>query len=151
MTLIQQIVWGSFFLGGCLVLEAAMLVWCVEALRRHQTRFGHLSERPRQLGVLLISIGFIVGAHTAQVWIWSAALMLKAASFATWNAAVYFSIATYTTLGYGDIVLDEGHRIFASFAAMTGMLAFGISTAFLVAVMRPGFSEQTSRRTPNSL
>jgi len=140
MTLIQQILWGSFILGGCLVLEAAMLVWCVEALQRHRNRFGHLSDRLRQLGVLLISIGFIVGAHTAQVWIWSAALVLKAEAFATWNAAVYFSIATYTTLGYGDIVLDDDHRIFASFAAMTGMLAFGISTAFLVAIMRPGFS-----------
>ncbi|PRZ47936.1 potassium channel family protein [Tritonibacter scottomollicae] len=138
MTLIQQIFWGSLFLGLCLVLETIMLLWCGDTLRRHKARFGQRRGNMQQLVTLLISIGFVVGAHTAQIWIWSAALILKAQTFETWNAAVYFSIATYTTLGYGDIVLDAEHRIFASFAAMTGMLAFGISTAFLVAVMRPG-------------
>ena len=140
MTLVQQIFWGSLFLSGCLVLETAMLFWCARALRQHHKRSQGYSHGRKQLGVLLISTGFVVVAHTAQVWIWSAALMLKAHTFETWNTAVYFSIATYTTLGYGDIVLDSDQRIFAAFAAMTGMLAFGISTAFLVGVMRPVFN-----------
>ncbi|NIZ14931.1 potassium channel family protein [Phaeobacter sp. HF9A] len=139
MTLIQQIFWGGLFLGLCLVLETALLLWCADALRRHHIRFSHHSRLMRQLGMLLIAIGFVVAAHTAHVWIWSAALVLKGGIFDSWNPAVYFSVATYTTLGYGDIVLDSGHRIFASFAAMTGMLSFGISTAFLVGMMRPVF------------
>jgi len=49
-----------------------------------------------------------------------------------WNTAVYFSLVTYTTLGYGDVVLGPGLRIFAAFSAVTGLLGFGISTAFLV-------------------
>ena len=80
-------------------------------------------------------------------------IRLKTESFESWNTAVYFSIATYTTLGYGDVVLDEGHRIFAAFGAMTGMLAFGISTAFLVGTMRPvspaGAAACVSRKTAN--
>ena len=140
MTLIEQIFGGGLFLFVCLVLETIMLLWCADALQRHRARFQRYSAMVHQTGVLLISIGFVVAAHTAQIWIWSAALLLKAQTFETWNTAVYFSVATYTTLGYGDIVLDEEHRIFASFAAMTGMLAFGISTAFLVAVMRSGLA-----------
>ncbi len=140
MTLPEQIIWGSIFLGGCLVLEVAVLVWCGEALRRHEARFSHHPSKVRQGSVLLISIGFVLAAHTAQIWIWSAALLVKTTSISDWNTAVYFSVSTYTTLGYGDVVLDQEHRIFAAFAAMTGMLAFGISTAFLVGTMQPVFS-----------
>ena len=50
-------------------------------------------------------------------------------------AATYFSFVTLSTLGYGDIVLGPDLRIFAAFAAVTGLLAFGLSTAYLVAMM----------------
>ena len=55
--------------------------------------------------------------------------------------ALYFSLVTFTTLGYGDIVLGEGLRIFGAFASVTGLLAFGLSTAFLVALMTRMFEE----------
>ena len=42
---------------------------------------------------------------------------------------------TYTTLGYGDVVLAENARIVATFCATTGLLTFGISTAFLIGVL----------------
>ena len=45
--------------------------------------------------------------------------------------AICFSPVTYTTLGYGDIVVGSGFRIFAAMEAVTG-LNFGISTALLV-------------------
>ena len=46
--------------------------------------------------------------------------------------ALYFSIVTYTTLGYGDIIVGQEFRIFAAMAALTGLLNLGLSTAFLV-------------------
>ena len=49
--------------------------------------------------------------------------------------AIYFSLVTYTTLGYGDIVVGSGFRVFAAMAAVTGLLNFGISTAFLVGLI----------------
>jgi len=65
------------------------------------------------------------------VWIWSSGFVLSGA-LPDWNTAVYFSLVTYTTLGYGDVILGPGLRIFAAFSAVTGLLGFGISTAFLV-------------------
>jgi hypothetical protein len=72
--------------------------------------------------------------HTVQVWIWAVVWVLGDV-LPDWNSALYFSLVTFTTLGYGDIVLGEGLRIFGAFAAVTGLLAFGLSTAFLVALM----------------
>jgi Ion channel len=53
--------------------------------------------------------------------------------------AVYFALATYTTVGYGDVVLASEHRVFGAMAAVTGMLVFGLSTAFLVAILTRHF------------
>lgn len=138
MSLAQQLIWGSVFLGGCLLLETAMLMWCVDTLRRNSRKILRHHRGIAQLTILMLVIGFIVAAHTLQVWLWAAAL-IGVETFADWNTALYFAIATYTTLGYGDIILSPDLRIFAAFAAVTGMLAFGVSTAFLIAVMRPMF------------
>lgn len=50
--------------------------------------------------------------------------------------ALYFSMVTFTTLGYGDIVLDESWRLLASFQAATGIIMFGWTTAILMAVVQ---------------
>lgn len=131
MTLLNQLAWGAAYLSVCLVLETAILVACASALKRLAARF-QAPHRPRHnAAILLVAIGYIVLAHTLQVWIWASAFVWVGA-IADWNTALYFSLVTYTSLGYGDVVLGPGLRIFAAFAAVTGLLGFGISTAFLV-------------------
>ena len=45
--------------------------------------------------------------------------------------ALYFSMTTFTTVGYGDIVLAKEWRILASLQAANGMIIFGWSTALI--------------------
>ena len=73
-------------------------------------------------------------SHVAQIWLW--ALVLKTAGvFEMTSDAIYFSLVTSTTLGYGDITIRPDWRVFGAMAAVTGLLTFGLSTAFLVGVM----------------
>lgn len=134
MSLGNQLVMGSVYLGACLFLEIAVLVWCAAQLSRLSARLPVPHGRRHNAAILMIAIALIVLAHTAQVWTWASAFVMVGA-IGEWNTALYFSISTYTTLGYGDVILEPGLRIFAAFAAVTGMLAFGISTAFLVSLM----------------
>lgn len=63
--------------------------------------------------------------------------------------AFYFSMVTFTTLGYGDIVLDERWRILASFQAATGIIMFGWTTAILIAVVQINyFGRKLYKREP---
>jgi len=50
--------------------------------------------------------------------------------------ASYFSMVTFTTLGYGEIVLDEQWRLLASFEAANGIIMFGWTTAIVLAVVQ---------------
>lgn len=51
------------------------------------------------------------------------------------ETAVYFSAITYSTVGYGDLVLTDQWRMLAPLEAMTGILMFGLSTGIFFAVV----------------
>jgi voltage-gated potassium channel len=50
--------------------------------------------------------------------------------------AIYFSIITFTTLGYGDITLSEQWHLLSGMEAMVGITVFGLTTAMLFAVIQ---------------
>ena len=76
----------------------------------------------------------MVAAHTVQVRVFAVAFLMFGA-FPTMAASFYFAVVTYTTHGYGDIVLAKDLRVFGAFASITGHLTFGISTALLLGVI----------------
>ena len=134
MTLTQQILWGSGFLGLCLILHTFLLALCTGWLADAALRMKNFPTVVRVSGLILLALWVIVFAHTAQVWIW-AWVWIRYDVLSGWNEAIYFSLVTYTSLGYGDIVLGPGFRVFAAFASVTGLLGFGLSTALLVSLM----------------
>ena len=51
------------------------------------------------------------------------------------ESAFYFSGVTYTTVGYGDLVLPKQWRMFAPIEALTGILMCGLSAGLFFAVV----------------
>jgi hypothetical protein len=70
-----------------------------------------------------------------EVLLWAAAYMALG-EIESLEPAFYFSMVTFTTLGYGDIVLDERWRLLASFEAATGIIMFGWTTALVLAAVQ---------------
>jgi len=63
----------------------------------------------------------------------------------TFEEAIYFSMVTYTTLGYGDIVVQQEHwRLLASFEAANGIIMFGWTTAIVMTAIRFIYFNDTS-------
>lgn len=132
MGLGAQLLEGTLYLTICSVVHAVFLTWCIERIRRYGEHLPKPVSQIRVLGVVLGLLLAIVLSHTFQVWLWAWALHHRDA-LTDWNSAVYFSLVTYSALGYGDIVLSPDARVFAAMASVTGLLNFGVSTAFLVA------------------
>ncbi|MDC0603194.1 potassium channel family protein [Aliiglaciecola sp.] len=84
--------------------------------------------------VMVISVLWLVLGITINTWIWAVSFYLIG-EFETIEKALYFAITTFTTLGYGDILLSEQWRIFGSLSAVNGLIVFGLNTAFLVELM----------------
>ena len=80
-------------------------------------------------------------ASIIEVVLWASAY-LQLGAIEGFENAVYFSMVTFTTLGYGDIVLHEGWRLLASFEAINGIIMGGWTTAIVMwAVTRVYFTE----------
>ena len=127
----MQIVLGSGLLGLCSLLQIFVLISLTRFLRRHADHLGALSARLRWTTLLILSFGAVVFAHTIQVWLWAISFVWLGA-LPGFSEAIYFSLVTYTTVGYGDVTVGEGFRVFGAMASVTGLLNFGLSTAFLV-------------------
>jgi hypothetical protein len=74
-------------------------------------------------------------ASLAEVIVWATTYIALNAIHG-FEKALYFSMVTYTTLGYGDILLDERWRLLASFEAANGVIMFGWSTAVVMAAVQ---------------
>ena len=61
-----------------------------------------------------------------------------------YDDAFYFSLVTFATLGYGDIVLAPGYRIFGALGATCGSLMLGWSTALIFAAISRGLDRPAS-------
>jgi CBS domain containing-hemolysin-like protein len=59
---------------------------------------------------------------------------------------VYFSGVTFTSLGYGDVVLPRQVRLLAPLQAANGLMMFGISTALFIACVETVTRRWASRR-----
>ena len=71
----------------------------------------------------------------ASVWIWAIALWFLG-TFVTLEASVYFALVSFTTLGFGDILLPMEWRLLGGLAAANGLMVFGLLTAMLVETLR---------------
>ncbi len=68
------------------------------------------------------------------VFLWSGVFLLVDV-FATWEESFYFSLVSFTTLGFGDVILPVQWRLLSGFIAMDGFLLFGLNTAVLLEVI----------------
>jgi hypothetical protein len=114
----------------CVAIHATGVSEALRYLRQHPPR-SHTFWAITRLFVLVAA--WIVLLHLAEISVWAYFLLWRNAmpSLAT---ALYFSAVTYTTTGYGDVVLPEGWRIVGGVEALTGILMCGWSTGVFFAV-----------------
>ena len=76
----------------------------------------------------------IVVLHLIQIGLW-AAVFWQTGQLPTLEAAVYLSLVTYSTIGFGDVVLHPPWRVLTGIEGLTGILLMGWSTAFAFTVI----------------
>lgn len=133
MTINTQILFGSIILILCSFIHILLLVAAIRTLRWEEIRTHHKHSLMASLRKVVIAFAFVLLAHTIQVWVWALSFV-GLGTLSDMEDAIYFVLVTYTTVGYGDLTIGEGARIFGAMAAVTGLLNFGLSTAFLVGI-----------------
>jgi hypothetical protein len=84
--------------------------------------------------------------HMIEVVVWALAylLLLPGDHLGTFEKATYFSVVTFTTLGYGDITLLEHHwRLLSGIESLIGVVLIGWTTALLFMVVQRSWRSMT--------
>src|SRR5215468_5905556 len=63
------------------------------------------------------------------------------------ESSFYFSAVTYATIGYGDLVLPKDWRMLGPMEGFSGILMFGLSTAFFFVVVSKKFLQRMDERS----
>jgi len=108
---------------------AALIHWARAHFARAARRIG-----PLHSALLLVRFsGVIFVSHIFQALLWASFYRWKC--FRSWESAFYFSTASYSTVGYGDIVLSEKWRNLGPVESVTGVLMCGLSVSLLFAIV----------------
>ena len=105
-----------------------------ELVRREAWMLAHFGQYAGKV-VLLGCFFVLFAAHTAESTAWGLFLRWKRL-LPSVTEGIYFTAASITTLGYGDVVLKYPWRHLGTLIAVTGVLMFGCSTAFLFLVLQ---------------
>ncbi len=125
------------------VIHSACTVATLQVLKvTHAGRWGPATHLTR--ATLIASVVLMMfGAAMVESATW-AATYVAVGAISGFEPALYFSTVTFTTLGYGDLVLPDGWRLLASFQAANGIIMFGWTTALIVAVAHYVHSEHVA-------
>ncbi len=126
-------------LSLCVVVHALVITALLSRLtrirRRTVVRFWRATWELIRIAL------WILAAHLLEIGIW-AGFLTHQQMFADFTTAFYFSAVTYTTVGYGDVVLPGTWRLFAAVEGLTGILMCGWSTGVFFAVVSAMYSSQ---------
>ncbi|MCZ0960182.1 potassium channel family protein [Paracoccus benzoatiresistens] len=131
---------GQIAFGSALMLSSiamgSLFIWLLEwAYARWEDWLVRAPHRPKLILVVLVSSLSVLAMVTMSVWLWALAFHLLGV-FSGFEEAMYFTLVTFTTLGYGDVLMPLEWRILGGLAAANGLLSFGLTTALMVESLR---------------
>ncbi len=129
----RLVVLAVALLATCVIVQSVGMLVLIHWLARVR-RVLESPSTPRRVALLLRLFLGIVLLHLIQVGLW-AVVFWRAQELPNLETALYFSLATYTTIGFGDVVVGPGWRVLAGIEGLTGILLIGWSTAFVFAVV----------------
>jgi len=129
----------------CVAIHAVGLTAAVRRLKQYAS--PPLSFT-RSVGVLIAIAAWAILLHLLEIAVWAFFYALEH-GMPDLPTALYFSAVTYTTTGYGDLVLPPEWRLVGGVEALTGILMCGLSTGFFFAVLLKTFelASTTDRET----
>lgn len=125
---------GAFLICLTVAIHAIVIDRIMTLVEQVGPFFFRKFRRLWKVPMLMLTVLCVFCSLIAAMWTW-ALVYFWGGALKTFEECLYFSTVSFTTLGYGDIVLGTGWRVLNSIEAANGMLLFGWSTAFIFEVV----------------
>jgi hypothetical protein len=128
--MITTLIIGSVVVSISIIIASIFMITAIRFLQRIGEWFVPRNTTKSTMALVGVTL-WLLGAISVSVWLWAAAFFMLG-QFNDLEPALYFSVVTFTTLGFGDVTLTAPWRMLSGLCAANGLLLFGLSTAFLV-------------------
>ena len=132
--MLLNILIGSGLVIVTTFIHAAAMVFGLHRVESARKRHKSTGSRPRRATAVaaLVVVMFLASVLESTVW---AVTYVMLGAIEGFERAIYFSTVTYTTLGYGDVVMEDRWRLLSAFEAADGIIMFGWTTALIFAAV----------------
>lgn len=130
--LFLQFVVSSVMVTACVVIHGTGLFSLSRAMRSEASteRLRHMA--PLSLRGSMFTLGVVIAMlslHGIEILLYALAYM-QIGAVQDFEAALYFSTISYSTVGYNDVHIAQAWRLVGAFESVLGMFLLGWSTAF---------------------
>ena len=126
----EQLLIGSGVICGTVVIHVLFINVLVHLLTKYSDWIVAPPQMVRRTIVLIAMVLWLVAGLSVSSWLWAGIYLINGV-FEELEPALYFAVVTFTTLGYGDIIVGPDWRLLASLTAVNGLIIVGLNTAFL--------------------
>ncbi len=102
-------------------------------------------EAPRPIVPLSRLVSGLLLLHLFEMSVWAAAFAAVGV-LPDFETSLYYSLKSYTTVGYGDVLPPVAWRRVGPIEAAVGVLMLGLSTGILVAAVQRIYSTRLENR-----
>ena len=130
---------ASQAIAGAVLVALTLSIQCAGMAGIIHLGLNFLARAPGRLRVLhpavfIVRVTFLlIGLHILEILLWAA--FYRWMCLPSWGPAFYFSMASYSTVGYGDLVLPATWRSLGPLEAVTGVLMSGLSVSLVFAIV----------------
>lgn len=136
LPLLMKLAMGAVMIAVTVVIHAVMCDKVFIFIENHARGYALKFKSFWKIWALIVSIFMIGAAIMMDIWLWTILFyFLEPHILGNIENALYFTTITFTTVGYGDVVLPPEWRLLSSSTAINGMIIFGWSTAFIFEIM----------------
>jgi hypothetical protein len=126
-----QLLIGSAIITMTIIIHVGFTAAVEWGLKREHLWPGRRAGLVRFVILLVGMTLMLLASISLCVWLW-AFCMMWLGIFHDVETSVYFVLVSFTTLGFGDIVLEKQWRVLSGLIGANGLLIFGLTTAVLV-------------------
>lgn len=136
--MLLNIIVGLIVIGLTVVIQGYGTILWVSKYDKEKNLLNADTFKKYGARLLISTAVFLLFIHLAQAALWALLYMLLPGitEFETFEKSMYFSLVTFTTLGYGEITIASENRILAGLEAINGIVLIGWSTAFMFAIFQ---------------
>jgi voltage-gated potassium channel len=133
-SLAAQLIIATAMAALTVIMHLLGLSTLIAATNRHSNRLQTDRHLVRQIFILIgVSYGLFI-LHGVEIWSY-ATLYYRVGAIRSFEDALYFSTATYATIGYGDLTLSKSWRVLGAIEGANGVILLGWSTAFFISIV----------------